>query len=165
MLLLQLTHPEWNKTNKNMFVSPPYGDKGEQQHMFQSPPFPAVFALVLQEGGVLCHVTNPLRLPAEYAKSVKASTNRTSRFFFTLHAVARKLFSEATRRWWRIQAELWALRSFFEQNNWIDIMATDVVDDREMREAQRDYLDFLDDDVSWIFDRETFGRNKETARR
>uniref|UniRef100_A0A7N6C269 DNA replication licensing factor MCM3 n=1 Tax=Anabas testudineus TaxID=64144 RepID=A0A7N6C269_ANATE len=26
------------------------------------------------------------------------------------------------------------------------IMATDVVDDREMREAQRDYLDFLDDD-------------------
>ncbi|AWP19685.1 putative zygotic DNA replication licensing factor mcm3-like [Scophthalmus maximus] len=25
-------------------------------------------------------------------------------------------------------------------------MATDVVDDREMREAQRDYLDFLDDD-------------------
>lgn len=27
-------------------------------------------------------------------------------------------------------------------------MATDVVDDREMREAQRDYLDFLDDDVS-----------------
>lgn len=27
-------------------------------------------------------------------------------------------------------------------------MATDVVDDQEMREAQRDYLDFLDDDVS-----------------
>uniref|UniRef100_A0A7N6BBD0 DNA replication licensing factor MCM3 n=1 Tax=Anabas testudineus TaxID=64144 RepID=A0A7N6BBD0_ANATE len=27
-----------------------------------------------------------------------------------------------------------------------NIMATDVVDDREMREAQRDYLDFLDDD-------------------
>lgn len=27
-------------------------------------------------------------------------------------------------------------------------MATDMVDDREMREAQRDYLDFLDDDVS-----------------
>lgn len=27
-------------------------------------------------------------------------------------------------------------------------MATDVADDREMREAQRDYLDFLDDDVS-----------------
>ena len=27
-------------------------------------------------------------------------------------------------------------------------MATDVVDDLEMREAQRDYLDFLDDDVS-----------------
>lgn len=27
-------------------------------------------------------------------------------------------------------------------------MSTDVVDDREMREAQRDYLDFLDDDVS-----------------
>ena len=30
-------------------------------------------------------------------------------------------------------------------------MATDVVDDREMREAQRDYLDFLDDDVSLDF--------------
>lgn len=30
-------------------------------------------------------------------------------------------------------------------------MATDVVDDREMREAQRDYLDFLDDDVSLTF--------------
>lgn len=29
-------------------------------------------------------------------------------------------------------------------------MATDVVDDQEMREAQRDYLDFLDDDVSLI---------------
>uniref|UniRef100_A0A7N6F7A0 DNA replication licensing factor MCM3 n=1 Tax=Anabas testudineus TaxID=64144 RepID=A0A7N6F7A0_ANATE len=28
----------------------------------------------------------------------------------------------------------------------MNIMATDVVDDREMREAQRDYLDFLDDD-------------------
>lgn len=27
-------------------------------------------------------------------------------------------------------------------------MATDVLDDQEMREAQRDYLDFLDDDVS-----------------
>lgn len=27
-------------------------------------------------------------------------------------------------------------------------MATDTTDDREMREAQRDYLDFLDDDVS-----------------
>lgn len=27
-------------------------------------------------------------------------------------------------------------------------MATDMVDDHEMREAQRDYLDFLDDDVS-----------------
>lgn len=27
-------------------------------------------------------------------------------------------------------------------------MSTDVVDDQEMREAQRDYLDFLDDDVS-----------------
>lgn len=27
-------------------------------------------------------------------------------------------------------------------------MATDMVDDQEMREAQRDYLDFLDDDVS-----------------
>lgn len=32
-------------------------------------------------------------------------------------------------------------------------MATDVVDDREMREAQRDYLDFLDDDVSQSFAR------------
>lgn len=32
-------------------------------------------------------------------------------------------------------------------------MATDVVDDREMREAQRDYVDFLDDDVSIISDR------------
>lgn len=30
-------------------------------------------------------------------------------------------------------------------------MATDVGDDREMREAQRDYLDFLDDDVSLFF--------------
>lgn len=30
-------------------------------------------------------------------------------------------------------------------------MATDVVDDQEMREAQRDYLDFLDDDVSQTF--------------
>lgn len=30
-------------------------------------------------------------------------------------------------------------------------MATDVVDDQEMREAQRDYLDFLDDDVSLTF--------------
>lgn len=30
-------------------------------------------------------------------------------------------------------------------------MATDMVDDREMREAQRDYLDFLDDDVSLAF--------------
>lgn len=30
-------------------------------------------------------------------------------------------------------------------------MATDLVDDREMREAQRDYLDFLDDDVSLTF--------------
>lgn len=30
-------------------------------------------------------------------------------------------------------------------------MATDVVDDQEMREAQRDYLDFLDDDVSLSF--------------
>lgn len=27
-------------------------------------------------------------------------------------------------------------------------MAAEVVDDHEMREAQRDYLDFLDDDVS-----------------
>lgn len=27
-------------------------------------------------------------------------------------------------------------------------MATDMLDDQEMREAQRDYLDFLDDDVS-----------------
>lgn len=27
-------------------------------------------------------------------------------------------------------------------------MATEVVDDQAMREAQRDYLDFLDDDVS-----------------
>lgn len=27
-------------------------------------------------------------------------------------------------------------------------MATEVVDDHEMRQAQRDYLDFLDDDVS-----------------
>ncbi len=27
-------------------------------------------------------------------------------------------------------------------------MAVDIVDDQEMREAQRDYLDFLDDDVS-----------------
>lgn len=27
-------------------------------------------------------------------------------------------------------------------------MAAEVVDDQEMREAQRDYLDFLDDDVS-----------------
>lgn len=30
-------------------------------------------------------------------------------------------------------------------------MATDLVDDQEMREAQRDYLDFLDDDVSLNF--------------
>lgn len=29
-------------------------------------------------------------------------------------------------------------------------MATDMVDDHEIREAQRDYLDFLDDDVSWF---------------
>lgn len=29
-------------------------------------------------------------------------------------------------------------------------MATDMADDHEMREAQRDYLDFLDDDVSWF---------------
>lgn len=27
-------------------------------------------------------------------------------------------------------------------------MAAEVVDDHEIREAQRDYLDFLDDDVS-----------------
>ena len=27
-------------------------------------------------------------------------------------------------------------------------MAAEVVDDQAMREAQRDYLDFLDDDVS-----------------
>lgn len=27
-------------------------------------------------------------------------------------------------------------------------MATDVLDNQEMKEAQRDYLDFLDDDVS-----------------
>lgn len=30
-------------------------------------------------------------------------------------------------------------------------MAADLVDDQEMREAQRDYLDFLDDDVSLNF--------------
>lgn len=30
-------------------------------------------------------------------------------------------------------------------------MAAEVVDDHEMREAQREYLDFLDDDVSNIF--------------
>lgn len=30
-------------------------------------------------------------------------------------------------------------------------MAAEVVDDHEMREAQRDYLDFLDDDVSIPF--------------
>lgn len=30
-------------------------------------------------------------------------------------------------------------------------MAAEVVDDVEMREAQRDYLDFLDDDVSLLF--------------
>lgn len=30
-------------------------------------------------------------------------------------------------------------------------MAAEVMDDHEMREAQRDYLDFLDDDVSLIF--------------
>lgn len=35
-------------------------------------------------------------------------------------------------------------------------MATDMVDDREMREAQRDYLDFLDDDVSLTFIRLNF---------
>lgn len=29
-------------------------------------------------------------------------------------------------------------------------MASDMVDDHEMREARRDYLDFLDDDVSWF---------------
>lgn len=29
-------------------------------------------------------------------------------------------------------------------------MATDMADDHEMREAQRDYLDFLDDDVSRV---------------
>lgn len=27
-------------------------------------------------------------------------------------------------------------------------MAAEVLDDQELREAQRDYLDFLDDDVS-----------------
>lgn len=30
-------------------------------------------------------------------------------------------------------------------------MTTDTGDDQEMREAQRDYLDFLDDDVSDAF--------------
>lgn len=30
-------------------------------------------------------------------------------------------------------------------------MATDGVEDLEMREAQRDYLDFLDDDVRLTF--------------
>ncbi|XP_054617794.1 DNA replication licensing factor MCM3 [Dunckerocampus dactyliophorus] len=43
-------------------------------------------------------------------------------------------------------------------------MATDVVDDREMREAQRDYLDFLDDDTDQgIYQskvREMIGENK-----
>lgn len=51
-------------------------------------------------------------------------------------------------------------------------MATDVVDDHEMREAQRDYLDFLDDDVSMIFlivkhlrgrQEKPCGRNKSDA--
>uniref|UniRef100_A0A3Q4G9K3 Uncharacterized protein n=1 Tax=Neolamprologus brichardi TaxID=32507 RepID=A0A3Q4G9K3_NEOBR len=41
-----------------------------------------------------------------------------------------------------------AFYPFFSNNNKACIMATDVGDDREMREAQRDYLDFLDDDVS-----------------
>lgn len=30
----------------------------------------------------------------------------------------------------------------------MSVMATDVLDNQEMKEAQRDYLDFLDDDVS-----------------
>lgn len=38
------------------------------------------------------------------------------------------------------------LSQFKVKNNSTLTMATDVVDDREMREAQRDYLDFLDDD-------------------
>lgn len=53
-------------------------------------------------------------------------------------------------------------------------MATDVADDREMREAQRDYLDFLDDDVSlfllnspkvfvWSWDDKTCGHNKRAV--
>lgn len=52
-------------------------------------------------------------------------------------------------------------------------MATDVGDDREMREAQRDYLDFLDDDVSlflnslkvfvWSSDDKPCGHNKRAV--
>lgn len=44
-----------------------------------------------------------------------------------------------------------AFYRLFSNNNKARIMATDVGDDREMREAQRDYLDFLDDDVSLFF--------------
>lgn len=33
------------------------------------------------------------------------------------------------------------------------MMASDMVDDHEMREAKRDYIDFLDDDVSWFLTR------------
>lgn len=36
-------------------------------------------------------------------------------------------------------------------------MAAEVVDDHEMREAQRDYLDFLDDDVSILLLHHCFG--------
>lgn len=44
------------------------------------------------------------------------------------------------------------LKGFSRYNIWrANIMATDVVDNQEMREAQRDYLDFLDDDVSLTF--------------
>lgn len=38
--------------------------------------------------------------------------------------------------------------SYFNHFNYCIKMATEVVDDHEIREAQRDYLDFLDDDVS-----------------
>ncbi|KAK7907351.1 hypothetical protein WMY93_015963 [Mugilogobius chulae] len=78
---------------------------------------------------------------------VPGSTNPVLRFSGSRHVVARNLLSVCGSCY---RADTGADFSYFyqllEQQNHFKTMATDVLDDREMREAQRDYLDFLDDD-------------------
>lgn len=116
----------------------------------KSPPLPAPFSREFFSGWA--H-SNILRIPLDgctftrrLREPVRAErANRVSRSTCTRHVVARNPFSCAVKR--QKDAQRTELR-ILKRNKYFNIMATDVVDDREMREAQRDYLDFLDDDVS-----------------